>query len=124
MNDFEEIQKIYVEGYRGQQFDPVKPANSYPARQDWGPYSRPIPGSPESSGFSAYRQNMVGNGIAHIIDEEKPIPPAEIINHDVLEKLNELVSELDPENHNDRAVMSAMGKLKDHIISLSQDRLD
>ena len=120
MNDFEELQKIYEEGYRGQQFDPVKPANSYPAQQDWGPYSRPIPGSPESSGYSAYRQNMVGNKIAHIIDEEKPIPPAEIINHDVLEKLNELVSDLDPENHNDRAVMSAMGELKEHIISLSQ----
>ena len=118
MNDFEEIQKIYEEGYRGQSFDPIKPANAYPARQDWGPYSRPIPGSPEASGYSAYRQNMVGNKIAHIIDEEKPIPPAEIINLDVLKKLDELLE--DAETHGLNDAIYSLGELKDHIISLSQ----
>ena len=38
-NDYENIQRLYEEGYRGQQFDPIKPPNAYPARQDWGPYS-------------------------------------------------------------------------------------
>ena len=118
MNDFEEIQKIYEEGYRGQSFDPIKPPNAYPARQDWGPYSRPIPGSPESSGYSAYRQNMVGSGIAHIIDEEKPIEAAEIINTDVLEKIDKLIDEA--ENHDMTYAIHALGELRDHIISLSQ----
>ena len=117
-NDYENIQKLYEEGYRGQQFDPIKPPNAYPARQDWGPYSRPIPGSPESSGYSMYRQNMVGNGIAHIIDEEKPIPRAEIINLDVLEKLKELQNEADEDGMN--YALEQLSRLKEHIISLSQ----
>ena len=116
MNDFEEIQKIYEEGYRGQQFDPVKPPNAYPARQDWGPYSRPIPGSPESSGYSMYQQNMVGNGIAQVIDEE--IPAVEIINLDVIEKIDELLDEAEDEEMT-YAVLQ-LSRLKEHIISLSQ----
>ena len=116
MNDFEEIQKIYEEGYRGQQFDPVKPPNAYPARQDWGPYSRPIPGSPESSGYSMYQQNMVGNGIAQVIDEE--IPAAEIINLDVIEKIDELLDEAEDEEMT-YAVLQ-LSRLKEHIISLSR----
>jgi|TARA_R110002020_G_scaffold404244_1_gene614307 hypothetical protein len=116
VNDFEEIQKIYEEGYRGQQFDPVKPPNAYPARQDWGPYSRPIPGSPESSGYSMYQQNMVGNGIAQVIDEE--IPAVEIINLDVIEKIDELLDEAEDEEMT-YAVLQ-LSRLKEHIISLSR----
>ena len=120
MNDFEELQRIYEEGYRGQSFDPIKPANSYGYQQDWGPYSRPIPGSPESTGFSAYRQNMVGNGIAYIpgSDEEKPIEPAEIINLDVLDKLDQLQKEADEDGMN--YALEQLSRLKEHIISLSQ----
>ncbi len=121
-NDYENIQRLYEEGYRGQQFDPIKPPNAYPARQDWGPYSRPIPGSPESSGYSAFQQNMVGNGIAHIIDEEKPIEPAEIINLDVLDKLDQLID--DAETHDMAYAIHSLGELRDHIISLSQGRRD
>jgi hypothetical protein len=116
VNDFEELQRIYEEGYRGQSFDPIKPPNAYPARQDWGPYSRPIPGSPESSGYSAFRQNMVGNGIAHIIDEE--LPEKEISNSEVLKKLEELQAEAE-EDGMDYAVIQ-FSRLKEHIISLSQ----
>jgi len=115
-NDYENIQRLYEEGYRGQQFDPIKPPNAYPARQDWGPYSRPIPGSPESSGYSAFRQNMVGNGIAHIIDEE--LPEKEISNSEVLKKLEELQAEAE-EDGMDYAVIQ-FSRLKEHIISLSQ----
>ena len=116
-NDYENIQRLYEEGYRGQQFDPIKPPNAYPARQDWGPYSRPIPGSPESSGYSAFQQNMVGNGIAHIIDEEKPIPLAKISNEDVLKKLEELQKEANEDGMN--YALEQLSRLKDHIISLS-----
>jgi len=115
-NDYENIQRLYEEGYRGQQFDPIKPPNAYPARQDWGPYSRPIPGSPESSGYSAFRQNMVGNGITHIIDEE--LPEKEISNSEVLKKLEELQAEAE-EDGMDYAVIQ-FSRLKEHIISLSQ----
>ena len=75
MNDYVELQKIY-EGYPGA-FDPIKPGNYYPAKQDHGPYSRPIPGTPEASGYSQYRQNQVSPNTVTVIDEE--IPAAEII---------------------------------------------
>ena len=117
MNDFEEIQKIYSEGYRGQTFEPIRPSNYYPAKTDQGPYSRPVPGTPESSGYSAYNQNIVGN-IAQIIDEE--IPAAEIINLDVLEKIDELEQEA-----NDAGMEYALlqlSRLREYIISLSQGR--
>lgn len=117
MNDFVELQKIY-EGYRGQSFDPIKPPNSYPAKQDWGPYSRPIPGSPESSGYSAYQQNMVGNKITHIIDEEKPIEEKDISNKDVLDKIEELINEA--QVHEMTYAIHALGQLRDHIIALSR----
>ncbi len=117
MNDFEEIQKIYEEGYRGQSFDQIKPANAYPAKQDWGPYSRPIPGSPEASGYSAYRQNMVGNKIAHIIDEELP-ELKQISNLEVIAKIEEIIDTLDPDNPTDLNGISALSTLKGEIITL------
>jgi len=118
VNDFEEIQKIYEEGYRGQSFDPIKPANSYPAQQDWGPYSRPIPGSPEASGYSAYRQNMVGNKIAHIIDEEKPIPEKDISKTEVIAKIDNIMVEVDPGEQFGLNILSALGEVKKQIIAL------
>jgi len=117
VNDFEELQKIYEEGYRGQSFDPIKPANAYPAQQDWGPYSRPIPGSPEASGYSAYRQNMVGNKIAHIIDEELP-DEKQISNLEVIAKIDEIIDTLDPDNPTDLNGISALSTLKGEIITL------
>ena len=117
MNDFEELQKIYEEGYRGQSFDPIKPANAYPAQQDWGPYSRPIPGSPEASGYSAYRQNMVGNKITHIIDEELP-DEKQISNRVVIAKIEEIIDTLDPDNQSDLNGISALSTLKGEIITL------
>ena len=113
MNDFVELQKIY-EDYPGP-YDPIKPSNYYPPKVDQGPYSRPVPGTPESSGYSAYNQNIVGN-IAQVIDEE--IPAAEIINLDVLEKVDELSTEAE-EDGMQYAVLQ-LSRLKEHIISLSQ----
>ena len=118
MNDFVELQKIY-EGYPGP-YDPIKPSNYYPATQDQGPYSRPIPGSPESSGYSPYRKNKVGNKITHVIDEEKPIEPAEIINLDVLKQLDELRDECVEERGKEDYSVLQLSRLRDRIISLSQ----
>ena len=118
MNDYTEIQKLYEEGYRGQSFDPIQPPNYYPAKQDWGPYSRPIPGSPEASGYSQFRKNQVGNKITRVIDEE--IPEKEISNIDVLKKLDELVEECKQQKgETDYSVLQLLN-LKDHIISLSR----
>ena len=115
MNDFEELQKIY-EGYRGQSFDPIKPPNSYPAQQDWGPYSRPIPGSPEASGYSQFRQNQGRGG--YIVDEEKSIEEKDISNKAVLEKIAKLIDEA--EEHEMTYAIHALGELREHIITLSR----
>ena len=109
MNDYVELQKIY-EGYPGA-FDPIKPSNYYPAKQDQGPYSRPIPGTPEASGFSQYRKNMVGNKITHIVDEEKPA--AQILNRDVVKKIEELQKEADEDGHSYANML--LGRLKEYI---------
>jgi hypothetical protein len=99
VNDYDKIQKIYEsslhEGYQGQAFDPIQPSNYYPAKQDWGPYSV-------------------------VVDEE--IEAAEIINLDVLDKLEELIDESDDAGM-EYAVLQ-LSKLKEHIISLSQGRPD
>ena len=118
MNDYEEIQKLYEEGYRGQSIDPIKPSNSYPAQQDWGPYSRPIPGSPESSGYSAYRQNQVSNKITRIIDEEKPIKEKAISKLEVIAEIDSIMVEVDPESQFGPPVIYALGEVKKQIIAL------
>ena len=129
-NDFANIQKLYEEGYRGQSYDPG-PNAKYEA--DEAPYGYSyrkggLPtGYPSAGGYSTYNAGQAGSyGVpsAVIISGDEEVEAAEIINLDVLKKLDEIVKDLDPENHNDRAVMSAMGKLKDHIIFLSQGRLD
>jgi hypothetical protein len=124
VNDYDKIQKIYEsslhEGYQGQAFDPIQPSNYYPAKQDWGPYSRPVPGTPEASGYSQFRKNQVGNNIAVVVDEE--IEAAEIINLDVLDKLEELIDESDDAGM-EYAVLQ-LSKLKEHIICLSQGKRD
>ena len=63
-----------------------------------------------------YQQNMVGNGIAQVIDEE--IPAVEIINLDVIEKIDELLDEAEDEEMT-YAVLQ-LSRLKEHIISLSR----
>lgn len=114
MNDYVELQKIY-EGYPGA-FDPIKPGNYYPAKQDHGPYSRPIPGTPEASGYSQYRQNQVSPNTVTVIDEE--IPAAEIINLDVIKRVDELMDESE-EAGMEYAILQ-LSRLKEYIISLSR----
>jgi len=115
VNDFVKLQKIY-EGYPGP-FDPIKPSNYYPVRQGEPSYSSTFAGIPGGA------ENRYAAGVAHGMkfgDEE--VEAAEIINLDVLDKLEELIDESDDAGM-EYAVLQ-LSKLKEHIICLSQGKRD
>tara|TARA_R100001015_G_C4603882_1_gene158859 strand:- start:82 stop:453 length:372 start_codon:yes stop_codon:yes gene_type:complete len=123
VNDYKELQKIY---------------EGYPAPNNIGPNAKYAPGE-APPGYTLYRAGQLpagGRGVYNAYelgqsgqyavptavvvagDEEKPIPPAEIINLDVLEKLEELQKEADEDGMN--YALEQLSRLKEHIISLSQ----
>ena len=113
MNDFVKLQKIY-EGYPGP-FDPIKPSNYYPVRQGKPSYSSTPLGVPGGA------ENRYAAGMAHGMkfgDEE--VEAAEIINLDVLDKLDELRDECVAERGEEDYAVLQLSRLKEHIISLSQ----
>ena len=125
MNDYQKLQEIYEEGYRGLDYNPG-PNAEYTANMSPNGYSYrkgQLPtGYPGAGGYSQYNYAQAGGyqvpTVAIIADEEKPIPQAEIINLDVLKKLDELLE--DAETHDMAYAIHSLGNLRDHIISLSQ----
>jgi hypothetical protein len=127
-NDFENIQKLYEEGYRGQSYDPG-PNAKYQA--DEAPYGYGyrkggLPtGYPGAGGWNAYNAGQAGSysiPTAVVIAGDEEIEAAEIINLDVLDKLDDLIDESN-EAEMDYAVLQ-LSRLKEHIISLSRGKLD
>lgn len=122
MNDFEQLQKIY-EGYRGLDYNPGPNAkytanmspNGYSYRKGQLPTAYPGAGeySQYNAGQAGYYQTPT---VAIIADEE--VEAAEIINLDVLEKVDELIEEAEQDEMT-YAVLQ-LSRLKEHIISLSQ----
>ena len=124
-NDYENIQKLYEEGYRGLDYNPG-PNAKYTANMSPNGYSYrkgQLPtGYPGAGGYSQYNYAQVGGyqvpTVAVIADEEKPIPPAKISNEDVIEKIEELQKKADEDGMN--YALEQLARLKEHIISLSQ----
>ena len=122
MNDFEKIQKIYEEGYRGLDYNPG-PNAKYTANMSPNGYSYrkgQLPtGYPGAGGYSQYNYGQAGGyqvSTVLVVDEE--IKEAEILNKDVLKKLEELQKEADEDGMN--YALEQLSRLKEHIISLSQ----
>jgi hypothetical protein len=127
VNDYEKIQMLY-EGFRGQH----AVLRSYGPNMKWTPGDAPpgytlsnAPGhlplaSPDSGKGRPAGGEGALQGITAPIDEE--ILAAEIINLDVLEKLDELEQEASDEGM-EYAVLQ-LSRLREHIISLSQDKRD
>ena len=116
MNDFQELQKIY-EGYPA--YDNIGPNAKYkpgeaPPKQSFYRKGQLPVGYPGGSGYSAYNYNQTKSG--YIVDEE--IEAAEIINLDVIEKVDQLIEEAEGDGM-EYAVLQ-LSRLKEHIISLSQ----
>ena len=126
--DFEKIQKLYEEGYRGLSYDQGPNAKYGAAGAPTGYSYRKggLPmGYPGAGGWSAYNAGQAGSygvGTAAIISGDEEIEAAEIINLDVIDKVNELIDEAEQEEM-DYAVLQ-LSRLKEHIISLSQGKLD
>ncbi len=127
-NDYQNIQQIYEEGFRGQhailrsygpnmKYTPGDAPPGYTLSNIPGhlPLASPSPGLQRPSGGEGALQ-----GITAPIDEE--IVAAEIINLDVLEKIDELEQEAD-EAGMEYALLQ-LSRLREHIISLSQGRRD
>ena len=118
-NDYENIQRIYEEGYRGLSMQPlVNPKyQSIHAAPGYSIRKGALPGYPGRA--DQFELGVVGDyqvGTAVAVDEE--VEAAEIINLDVLEKVDELIEESNDEGM-EYAVLQ-LSKLKEHIISLSQ----
>jgi len=122
VNDFEKIQKIY-EGYRGLDYNPG-PNAKYTANISSPGYSYrkgQLPTAyPGAGGYSQYEAGQAGYyqtpTVAIIADEE--VEAAEIINLDVLEKIEELQEEANDDGM--YYALEQLSRLKEHIISLSQ----
>ena len=116
MNDFHELQKIY-EGYPA--YNDIGPNAKYepgesPPKQSFYRKGQLPVGYPGGSGYSAYNYNQTKSG--YIVDEE--IEAAEIINLDVIKKIEELQKKADEDGMN--YALEQLARLKEHIISLSQ----
>jgi hypothetical protein len=116
VNDFHELQKIY-EGYPA--YNDIGPNAKYepgesPPKQSFYRKGQLPVGYPGGSGYSAYNYNQTKSG--YIVDEE--IEAAEIINLDVIEKVDQLIDEAEGDGM-EYAVLQ-LSRLKEHIISLSQ----
>ncbi len=129
-NDYQNIQQIYEEGFRGQHavLRSYGPNMKYTPDEDITPPNYTlsnIPGhlplaSPDTGKGRPASGEGAGQGLAIPIDEE--IAAAEIINLDVLDKVHELIDEA--ENDEMEYAILQLSKLKEHIISLSQGRRD
>jgi len=123
VKDFEEMQKIY-EGFRGQHaiLRSFGPNMKYmPGEAPPGYTLANTPGHLPLASPDTGKQRPVGGegamqGLTVPIDEE--LPAAEIINLDVLEKVNELIDEAEKDEM-EYAILQ-LSRLREHIISLSQ----
>ena len=122
MNDYQKLQEIYEEGYRGLDYNPG-PNAEYTANMSPNGYSYrkgQLPtGYPGAGGYSQYNYGQAGGyqvGTVLVVDEE--IEAAEIINLDVIDKVDQLMEEAE-EDGMEYAVLQ-LSRLKEHIISLSQ----
>ena len=122
-NDFENIQKLYEEGYRGLSYNQGPNAKYDAAAAPYGYSYRKggLPtGYPGAGGWSAYNAGQAGSyGVptTRIIAGDEEVEAAEIINLDVLKKLEELQKEANEDGMN--YALEQLSRLKDHIISLS-----
>ena len=121
MNDYKELQKIY---------------EGYPAPNNIGPNAKYAPGE-APPGYTLYRAGQLptgGRGVynayelgqsgqytvptAVVVAGDEEIEAAEIINLDVIDKVEQLMEEAE-EDGMEYAVLQ-LSRLKEHIISLSQ----
>tara|TARA_R110001583_G_scaffold163485_1_gene315595 strand:- start:596 stop:973 length:378 start_codon:yes stop_codon:yes gene_type:complete len=125
VNDYEEIQKLYEEGYRGLSYNqgPNAKYDTSAAPRGYSYRKGGMPtGYPGAGGWSAYNAGLAGSygvGTAVIVSgDEEGVHKKEILNTDVLEKIHQLQQEAEEEGM-EYAILQ-LAKLKEHIIDLSQ----
>jgi hypothetical protein len=129
VNDYEEIQKLYEGTFLGQHVQ----MQNYGPNLKWRPGEAPpgytlsngpgrLPLASPDSGKQRPADAIPGAGQGFVtpIDEEAHIEPAEVINLDVLEQLDELRDECVAERGEEDYSVLQLSRLRDRIISLSQ----
>ena len=123
MNDYEEIQKLYEEGYRGLSYNqgPNAKYDTSAAPRGYSYRKGGMPtGYPGAGGWSAYNAGLAGSygvGTAYIVDEES-VNEKDISNTAVLKELQKLQQEADDDGN--IYAVTQLAKLREHIIDLSQ----
>jgi hypothetical protein len=123
VNDYDEIQKLYEEGYRGLSYNegPNAKYDTSAAPRGYSYRKGGMPtGYPGAGGWSAYNAGLAGSygvGTAYIVDEEG-IHEKQILNTDVLEKIHQLQQEAEQDGM-EYAILQ-LAKVEEHIIALSQ----
>ena len=127
MNDYTEIQKLYEEGYRGLSYDqgPNAKYGTSEAPHGYSYRKGGLPtGYPGAGGWNAYNAGQAGSygvGTAVIVSgDEEGVHEKEILNTDVLERLDELIDESKQEKGETDYSVFQLERLKEHIIHLSQ----
>ena len=126
MNDYTEIQKLYEEGYRGLSYDqgPNAKYGTSEAPHGYSYRKGGLPtGYPGAGGWNAYNAGQAGSygvGTAVIVSGDEEVVGAEIINLDVLKKLDELRDEAIADRGEEDYSVLQLSRLKEHIISLSR----
>jgi len=123
VNDYEEIQKLYEEGYRGLSYNqgPNAKYDTSAAPRGYSYRKGGMPtGYPGAGGWSAYNAGLAGSygvGTAYIVDEES-VNEKDISNTAVLKELQKLQQEADDDGN--IYAVTQLAKLREHIIDLSQ----
>ncbi len=126
MNDFEEMQRLYEESVPRHNSVPVASNKGTPPSHDYPLKYTPNQAPPSLTYPKGYMQAggdgapLGASDIVQVIDEE--IPAAEIINLDVLDKVEELKKEAD--NAGKEYAAFQLSRLREHIILLSQGKRD
>ena len=124
MNDFEEMQQLYVENVPRYNSVPVASNKGTPPSHDYPLKYMPNQAPPSLTYPKGYMQAgadgalLPASNITRIEAEE--IPAVEIINWDVLDKVDELEKEAD--NAGIEYAAFQLSKLREHIILLSQGK--
>jgi len=113
VNDFEEMQQLYVENVPRYNSVPVASNKGTPPSHDYPLKYMPNQAPPSLTYPKSYMQAGAGGSLLGVRagDEERPAEK-QMTNLEVIDKIDVIIKELDHENILDRSALDALGKLK------------
>lgn len=112
-NDFENIAKIYMEGWGGQLYNPP-PNKGYPAKMSKHSYRGTLPFN-SGGDDNNYTSNMMNSSIVPVSDEEE-LNETQISNIQVVQAIDEIIDQANKDGMDYCVFM--LGKLKGKISAM------